>query len=265
MRVPFPVRVASSLTFKAWLTPPPLGPSAASRDRESTTDLDRVHFGGIPGYEIGSGPVAIAAHGWGGRAAQMAPVAVRLANEGFRVIVPELPGHAGGPPTDIKRAAAAIQAVIDDVGYPELVVGHSFAGMVVRLAFEDRAPRHVILVAPALDVRDALEVFAERLRLLPWARRGLRKRLENWDLSLWPTMASICTEQLPGAEILIAHDPQDGDTPFARSAELAAIRPGTSIVALEEAGHSRILASPELLDIVAEFATDRAVSRESAA
>ena len=247
------------------MTPPPLGSATASRDRASVADLNPVFFGGVPGYEIGSGPIALALHGWGGRAAQMGPVAGRLADAGYRVIVPDLPGRAGGQETDIKQVAAAVQAVIEDVGAPAIVVGHSFASMALRLVFRETAPAHVVLMAPALDVNDALEVFGNRLGLLPWARTGLRRRLESWDPALWPTLSHLHPKQLPGAELLIVHDPGDEETPFARSAELAVIRPGTSIVAVDGAGHSRILSNPAALDQVVSRVTERAISGESAA
>lgn len=254
------MRVVPALTFEAWLTPPPLGRSTRDRDRAEIAGFSRCHFGGVPGVETGEGPVALAVHGWGGRAAQMAPMARRLAAGGFRVIAPELPGHAGGAKTDIKVAAAAVTAVIDEVGEPAVVVGHSFASMVLRLAFRETAPARLALVAPALDVSDALEVFRQRLRLLPWASSGLRSRLEDWDPTLWPLLAANPTEQLAGAEVLLVHDPEDADTPFVRSAELAAKRPRTSIVPIEGVGHSRILADPKTLDIVAGFAAGLPVS-----
>lgn len=195
----------------------------------------------------------------------MAPVARRLAENGFRVVIPTLPGHAGGVKTDITKTAQAVVDLTEDVGKPEVIVAHSFAGMALRLAFTDGAPGRVALVAPALDVDDALDVFGERLRLFPWARLGLRKRLQTWDSSLWPTLSSVQPEQLPGADILIVHDPHDPETPFVRSAELAAIRPATSIVPLDGPGHSRILSDPRMLDIVADFAADEPFSGDSAA
>jgi pimeloyl-ACP methyl ester carboxylesterase len=260
-----PVRVVPALTFEAWLTPPPLGTSTAARDRETLSAMSHCHFGGVPGFEVGAGPLALAIHGWGGRPAQMASMAHRLAEEGLRVVVPSLPGHAGGEKTDIVAGAASVRALIDDLGMPEVIVAHSFASMVLRLVFPDDAPDRVVLVAPALDVNDALDVFGDRLRLLPWARRGLRSRLESWDPSLWPILSGLHPQQLPGAEVLIAHDPADEDTPFLRSAELAAIRPATSIVPIEGSGHSRILSDQRTLDLVADFATRRPVTRESAA
>lgn len=265
MKVPFPVRVFPSLTFQAWLTPPPLAPATARRDLESLQDLDRCFFGGVPGYEIGDGPVAIAAHGWGGRPGQMAAVARTLADEGHHVIVPRLPGHAGGHRTDVKEAAAALSHVIDDVGYPDVVVAHSFAAIVLRLVFGDDAPSRVVLIAPALDVEDALRVFGDRLRLLPWARRGLRSRLQAWEPSLWPIFSQLLPDQLPGAEILIVHDPEDRETPFTRSAELAAIRPNTAILAAEGAGHSRILSDETALEAVASLVRTEPVAHHNVA
>lgn len=257
MTIPFPIRAIPHLTFEAWLTPPPLPTGARERDIRAVNDLAEIRIGELSGFEVGTGPLVLAIHGWGGRAAQLAPVARRLAEDGFRVVALDLPGRAGGAKTDIKQVAAALHDVIEQVGWPDVVIAHSFASLVLRLAFPDQAPPVVVLVAPALRVTDAVAVFGNRLRLLPRARRGLRKRLERWDPDLWPTVAGLYPEQLPGAQMLIVHDPDDEDTPFIRSAELAAIRPHTEIAALEGAGHNRILADATALDLISEFLNQR--------
>lgn len=266
MRIPFPVRVIPSLTFRAWLTPPPLGRSISARDREEVADLSRCHFGGVPGFEAGEGDLVLAIHGWGGRGAQMAPMARHLAANGFRVVAPTLPGSAGGEVTDVLKAADALRAVIDDLGQPVAVVGHSFASMVLRVAFSrsGSAPSRMVLIAPALDVHDALDVFSDRLRLLPWARRGLYRRLQAWNPALWPLLSSSPADQFEGAEMLIVHDPDDPDTPFLRSAELTARRPGTTLVPVT-GGHSRILSQPEVLTTITTFISGDPVASRSAA
>jgi pimeloyl-ACP methyl ester carboxylesterase len=187
----------------------------------------------------------------------MAPILDRLAHEGFKAVAVELPGHAGDRATDIKAVAAAVSSVIAEIGMPRVVVGHSFAAMVMRLAFRDVAPPKVVLVAPALRVVDAVDVFSARLGLLPWARRGLRRRLERWDPVLWPMVAGLDTGQMPGAEILVLHDPNDEETPFTASAELASSRPRTTLLARPGAGHSGILSDPRTLDQMADFASAR--------
>ena len=265
MKAPLAVRAHSGSAFRAWLTPPPLPARVQVRDIERLADFEPCYFGGIPGHEIGEGPLIVAVHGWGGRPAQMAPLARMLADEGYRVLVPRLPGHAGGRPTDIKQAAEALRSLIADVGRPELVVAHSFASMVLRLAFDPEIPHDVVLVAPALDVDDSLQVFGDRLGLFPWVRRGLRRRLEGWDPSLWPTFSSLLPEQMPGARVLIVHDPEDDETSFARSAELAAIRPATTIVSLPGTGHNRILASSQTIDAATGFIERHTIEDHTAA
>lgn len=248
MRIPLSVRAVPALTFKAWLSPPPAGQRTLARDGVTTADLETFQIGEVTGFEAGTGPVVLALHGWGGRPAQMAAPADALAAAGFRVVIPELPGHAGDAPTDIKKAAAAIREVVGETGMPVALVAHSFAAMVVRLAFNEQAPASMVLVAPVLDVHDALARFGEQLRLLPWARRGLRNRLENWDPELWPTISGVQPDQFPGTQIAIFHDPDDPDAPFARSAQLAAIRPQTSLSVVDGGGHSQILSDVRVVN-----------------
>lgn len=252
MRVPLPIRLLPAMAFQAWLTPPPLGRRTAQRDTDAVEGIPRAVIGGVDGFDLGDGPLVLAIHGWGGRAAQFAPMARRLAGAGYRVVAVDLPGRAGSPKTDIKEVAASIRRVIDDVGEPDVLVAHSFGAIALRLVFVDEAPPAVVLVAPALRVTDALDVFGERLRLLPWTRRGLQSRLVEWDPELWPTVSGTLPEQLPGANVLVVHGPDDVDTPFARSAELAALRPGTEIVVVG-AGHNDVLVDPEALGRIVEF------------
>lgn len=253
MRVPLAVRAIPALAFRAWLTPPPIGSRTVAHDRETLADLQSFRVGDVAGFELGSGPLVLALHGWGGRPAQMIALARTLANAGYRVLVPELPGRAGGDVTDIKQAAATVSSLIEEVGEPVAVVGHSFAAMVMRLALRETAPSSVVLLAPALDVNDALDVFGDKLGLLPWARRGLRNRLRAWDTALWPVVAGVYPDQMPGAEIFIVHDPDDPETSFGKAAELAAIRPGTELVLAPGSGHNGILTDEIVIDRVVGF------------
>jgi hypothetical protein len=183
----------------------------------------------------------------------MAPIVRRLADEGHRAMAIELPGRAGSEPTDIKVVAAAIEGAIEETGMPSVVVGHSFAAMALRLVFAEASPPKIVLIGPALSVVEALDFFGARLGLLPWARSGLQRRLEQWDPVLWPMVAGLDPGQMPGAEMLLLHDPDDTETPFTASAELAALRPGTTVQAVPGAGHSGILSDPRTLDALAGF------------
>lgn len=148
------------------------------------------------------------------------------------MVAVDLPGHAGGEKTDIKVTAAAVRRLVDVLGPPAAVVGHSFAGAVLRLAFPEQTPPAVVMLAPMLKVSDAIGVFARRARLLPWTHRGLRRALVRWDPVVFGLLDQVLPGQLPGADILIIHDPKDTETPFLSAARLAARRPATTIVPL---------------------------------
>lgn len=272
-RIPLPLRALPSVAYRVWFTPPPLGRRAATQDSEALAYVEQARIrrpdgAELVGFATGSGPLVFAFHGWGGRAAQMATMARNLADDGLRVVAVDLPGRAGGDATDIKQMSDAIRDLIAVVGEPVAVIAHSFAAMAVRMVFRDRAPATVVLLAPALKVSDAFSVFADRARLLPWTRTSLWRRLERWDPTVFPSLDQIGADDLPGAEVLIIHDPADDETPFATVAELAALRPGTDLLALDGVGHVGVLSSPEALEAVTEFvgrqseaAEERALAR----
>lgn len=269
MKPPLALRVLPAVAYRAWFTPPPLGRTAAQRDAEAAEGLEPVSLelpGGlrVSGYQAGEGPVALALHGWGGRSAQMSEIARRLAEEGLRVVTVDLPGGAGGEPTDIKQAAAAIEAAVRAIGPPQVVVAHSFAALALRLVRWDSVPSRVVMAAPVVKVADALDRFAARARLAPWVGAGLWRRLEAWDPDLFARVNQADPGQLAGAELLILHDPEDPDAAFAASAELAVLRPATRLVPVTGAGHNGVLRDPAALDRIADFVAQEVGPRPSA-
>jgi len=257
-KVPLPLRALPSVAYRVWFTPPPLGRRAATQDSEAMAHVEQVRIrrpdgAELVGFATGSGPLVLAFHGWGGRAAQMTTMARNLTDAGLRVVAVDLPGHAGGDATDIKQMGAAIRDLIEVVGEPVAVIAHSFAAMALRMLFHDRAPATMVLLAPALKVSDAFSVFADRARLLPWTRTSLWRRLERWDPTVFPRLDQISADDFPGADVLMIHDPADDETPFATATELAALRPGTDLMAVEGVGHVGVLSSPEALGAVTEF------------
>lgn len=257
-KVPWAVRALPSMAYRAWFTPPPLGRRAAASDHEAlghvlSISIARPGGGELGGFEIGEGPLVLAVHGWGGRAAQMVPLARRLAADGFRVVSIDLPGSAGDSPTDVGQVAQAIRHVIDEIGRPQAVVAHSFGALASRLAIGDASPPRVVLLAPALKVGDILEVFADRARLLRWTEAALRRRLWAWGGGFIPQFEAGYTEMFPDADLMIFHDPADRDTPFVRSAELAALRPRITLVPAIDAGHHGLLADPDVHSAVSAF------------
>lgn len=87
---------------------------------------------------MGAGPAAVLVHGLYHRPEHFAPVADGLRAEGVEVVVPEL--HRGSLAAD----TAAVQAAVDTLEEPPLLLGHSYGGSVITGV---RGARHLVYVA----------------------------------------------------------------------------------------------------------------------
>ena len=103
-------------------------------------------------------PTLLLLHGTGAATHTWRGLAPRLAQAGFHVVAPDLPGHGftAMPPRDglsLPGMAAAVGALLDALpASPALIVGHSAgAAVAVRLALDGRcAPRGLVGLNPAL-------------------------------------------------------------------------------------------------------------------
>ncbi|HEX6309509.1 MAG TPA: alpha/beta hydrolase [Longimicrobiales bacterium] len=129
------------------MTPPRMsGPRQSPRARllaglaitERTLDLDGVT---TPVLDVGSGPPLLVLHGPGEFAPRWAAVIPRLA-DGYRVIVPDLPGHGS---SRVHRGELTVPRVIDwldavierTCAEPPALVGHILGGAIAaRFALE---------------------------------------------------------------------------------------------------------------------------------
>lgn len=210
----------------------------------------------MTGFTMGNGPVALLLHGWGGVGSDMSAAATALASEGFRSVVIDFPGHGSDrrTRTDLFVMSAAIDAASGMFGSPEVVVAHSFGAAATFTAFVHGGPRQVILIAPAIRSARFVDYFSGRLRLSRQAKDKLWHRLERFA---GPQVLSIMRgeAEIPGAEVLILHDPEDPRTPFEDSAAYAEVREQVSIVSVPGSGHRDILddelALTEMTDFVA--------------
>jgi pimeloyl-ACP methyl ester carboxylesterase len=97
-------------------------------------------------YVGGKGAPLVLVHGLGGAASNWVGVAPHLA-ERFRVLVPDLPGHAGSSPLPAAATLDPYAERVHDLAeregmLPAALVGHSFGGL-VALRFALRRPQDV--------------------------------------------------------------------------------------------------------------------------
>src|SRR5258708_4878020 len=75
-------------------------PAVSSSERQAMALARRMRYGENNknvAWGWGTGPLVIFVHGWGGRAAQMAPLAVHVASLGFRSVAIDVTGHGDTP------------------------------------------------------------------------------------------------------------------------------------------------------------------------
>ena len=196
----------------------------------------------LHGYTLGTGPNVLLLHGWGGARTDMNHLAIAVAGAGRRAIVPDLPGHGHdrGRPTDLFRMAAAIDAVVAMYGPANAVVAHSFGATAALSAFLHGGPRRIVYVAPALDAAPFFDWFAQKLQLSPRAVERFRRRVARYAGP--HNMAAFRGEVVvPGADVLIVHDPGDTRTSYAGSQRYAAQHPNVRLMPVDSVGHAGIL------------------------
>ncbi len=184
----------------------------------------------------------------------MLDLALSAARNGYRAVAIDSPGHN----TDEQRTsdgfqmAAGLEAVEARFGPPAALVTHSLGAMTAVMAFGDRPPA-VAWLAPVLDLREALQLFAHRAKLAPWTTQALHWRVKRFTGERWPVLIAGADTELPRAELLVVHDPADPDADFDTSAALAERRPGTRLVEAPGLGHNTLLRDPGVIETVERF------------
>ncbi|MDY7090904.1 MAG: alpha/beta hydrolase [Actinomycetota bacterium] len=110
-------------------------------------------------------PLVLLLHGPAGSAREMAPLAARLREAGYRVVAPDQRGHGGlmRHPDDVSREAYAadVLALLDE---PAVLVGQSTGAHTAMLAAVSDPPRVRGLVMIEGGVGGATDDYPERLR-----------------------------------------------------------------------------------------------------
>ena len=213
----------------------------------------------VPIYSWGRAglPVVLFAHGWEGRATQVAPYVEALVQAGFQVVSYDTPGHG--------EAGRALVSVLDFAGVAERVtrsldgsvqaaIGHSAGAAALMLAvartpFTDR----IVAIAPPQRPGAFLKRFAGWMAASPATEQALSQRLQARYALPFHEIDSRHNVARLRAEGLIIHDRGDEDVPFAHGEAIARAWPNATLMPTEGLGHRRILRDAEVVRAVVEF------------
>jgi pimeloyl-ACP methyl ester carboxylesterase len=252
-------RLAPSLgsrwAVELWCTPPVLESSLRMPPGVSPGRPIEAYWDGhrVAGEEWGEGPPIYLVHGWGGQRPHLAVFVKPLVEAGYRVVAFDLPSHNESDPgalapgrTTATECASAIAAMIETHGPAYAVVAHSLGANATALAAAQGAPvGRLVFLAPMGDFPLYLDLFAARHGFGRRIRAGLHRRLEKRiAMPLQDTNMTRIGRRANYPPLLLIHDPDDPDSPYAASERLAASWQGARLLTTRGLGrlaHYRIL------------------------
>lgn len=266
--------LAVRVVDRLWFTPPrlPLRPEAADFLRSGQALSFRVHDRHVAAWSWGPDdagtPTVLLVHGWGGHAGQLQAFVAPLLAAGYRVVAFDAPAHGGSAPSRLggRRVsflefAAALREVAATTGPIAGLIAHSSGCTAVALAIRDgwSPPPRLAFVAPFVFPDAYAAPFARMLgisaRVMAAFRAAVERRFErpwsDFDIPNLPQAATV-------PPLLLVHDREDAEVPFADGEVLAAAWPQTRLTATRGLGHRRLLRDAAVVQRVVGFVAEAA-------
>jgi pimeloyl-ACP methyl ester carboxylesterase len=205
----------------------------------------------LAAWRWGQGPAVLLVHGWEGRGSQLGAFVEPLVAAGLSVVAFDAPGHGDSPGhrAYLTDMADALIGVAEASGPVHATIAHSLGAAAVLLAHRRGgldAPRNVA-IAPSALIDQAVRRFARAVGLDETDRLGFEQHVAA---SSGVAPAALRLEALAAgrdAALLVVHDREDREVPFAHGEALAAAWPAARLVATAGLGHRRILRDPGVI------------------
>ncbi len=209
---------------------------------------------------------SLVVHGWGSRTADMMVIIRELVARGERVVSVDLPGHgaSAGRTLNMMQAIAAVDVAWRQYGPFYAMIGHSFGGAVIVNAaagalgcYRARRPSKLVTIASPHSMAGVFDGFGEMLGLRSDICAAMKEQVRY--LAARPITDFDTDRHLRCLKIptLVIHAHDDKEVP-AICAEVAG-RTGNHVRVhwADGLGHRRIIASPEVASLVADYLDDR--------
>jgi pimeloyl-ACP methyl ester carboxylesterase len=205
---------------------------------------------------------ALVLHGWRSRTEFMAKLIHSLTQDGWAVASVDLPGHghSSGRMLNVKLGVEAVAIVNESFGPFDLVVGHSFGGVVAVnaavggiKAFEPVPFNQIAIIASPNSMPELFRSVGKRLGLGPKAQAAFEARVEAVAGHSLETY--VLSDQLRKFEgqVLVLHAPDDAEVAFADAEAMAEAGRHVSLLPMPGLGHRRIIADVQVFAELREF------------
>lgn len=236
-------------------------PALEDIEREAMAGAEKLHYG-RDGRNVawawGTGPLVLLVHGWSGRAAQMAPLAVAIAKCGFRSVALDVSGHGDSPGrhTHWRYFLRDIPGLADSLGHNVYAyVGHSAGAltmMAARHAGTISAAKYVCICAPSHPF-PPISVIQKKLAPGPGIIERYKTFIAQQFGTSWDALYPGLVYEGLGPDVLLFYDKTDRFVNHSEGDKIAAIALGARLIKTDRYSHTSILTSPELLSEACEF------------
>lgn len=225
---------------------------------------ERIDLGdGLVAWRWGEGPKVLLVHGFEGNRAQFGAVIEALIGRGLAAIALDVPAHgeSAGEELTAVKFVAAIERTLERLGPVHAIVGHSMGGAMSLFSVAHRGgASRVALVSAPSSLKRELQRFARSVGL---SRRGAAAFIASVEDHVGRPAADFDVRHIAGKvrlPLLLIHDQTDRQVPVAEAARAAHALPGAEFMVTRGLGHNRLLADPAVVEAVANFVADQAIT-----
>ncbi|MCF8150412.1 MAG: alpha/beta hydrolase [Burkholderiaceae bacterium] len=235
-------------------------PVVSQAQQEAMTPAIPLRYGsaGNMAWSWGRGPLLVLVHGWNGRAAQMAPLATKLAGAGFRCVAIDVTGHGDSPGrrTGWRHFVEDTAAISETLGEGvHAYIGHSAGGlaMMAARAIKGIAARRFVCVCAPSHPFPPIRAVRQRLSPRPAQIENYKNYIAGQFDSDWDQLESGRAFAGAGADLLLFYDEKDRYVDHTEGDRIQTWCPGAQLIKTGSYGHSRVLAAPELERAITGF------------
>lgn len=214
--------------------------------------------GELAAWRLGEGPAVLLVHGWEDDNALWGPAIEAFRQWARPVVAIDLPGHGFSTADDLSMRAVgeALNAVADQLGPIDAVVGHSFgcAALIYALGHGLEADKAVMIATPVPRTRPRRPLSAEFEGVDPAVlARAEEMRQSHAREQSGKVEAQIAALSTP---CLAIHSIDDEQCPLANSQKLVELWPGAELMMVDALGHRFLAQDADVIDRVVRFVED---------
>lgn len=227
-----------------------------------TAQLDKGKQEEINCYKLGdeNNPLVILVHGWDSNAGSMSQIATHLVQNGKKVVLFNLPGHAfyKSDSTNLLECRMALTAVLNkiDPKVPFSLVSHSFGSAVSAYALSKsnyEVDRLIFLTNPNKVER----IFDDFKNFIGLGDRAYNELLKLTQEKLGEPIEAVSVQEnlakINFQKLLLVHDKNDRVLAYDNSLEVKQATPKAELATYENIGHYKMLWNSDVIDQCGQF------------